>query len=86
MQFLELTDDAVQAALRKYEKLFATGDVDGIRKDLRTTCASTTVRIPRLRARTLCENCWSEDSRRCATTSFPRSSNLSAIRGLRRHG
>ena len=30
MQLLELTDDAVQAALRKYEKLFASGDVDGI--------------------------------------------------------
>lgn len=30
MQLLELTDDAVQAALRHYEKLFAAGDVDGI--------------------------------------------------------
>jgi nuclear transport factor 2 (NTF2) superfamily protein len=30
MQLLELTDDAVQVALRQYEKLFAAGDVDGI--------------------------------------------------------
>jgi len=30
MQLLEPTDNAVQAALRQYEKLFAAGDVDGI--------------------------------------------------------